>query len=132
MRAYSLDLRQRVLADCDAGCSNEQVAQKYRVSAAWIRRLKMRRRQTGSIEPCVRRERTPHLLAHAERLQELVEQQPDATLEGLRQALGVQTSVSSLCRALQRLRLTLKKKSCVPPSRIGPMSQRSAATGKKR
>jgi transposase len=38
MRAYSLDLRERVLADCDAGHSNDEVAEKYHVSAAWIRR----------------------------------------------------------------------------------------------
>jgi len=59
-------------------------------------------------------------MAHAELLTNLVEQQPDATLEELRQALGVQTSLPSLCRALQRLRLTVKKKCCVRPSKIGP------------
>jgi hypothetical protein len=28
MRAYSRDLRERVLADCDAGLSNDEVARK--------------------------------------------------------------------------------------------------------
>ena len=32
MKPYSLDLRERVLADCDAGMPTKQVAQKYRVS----------------------------------------------------------------------------------------------------
>jgi transposase len=131
MRAYSLDLRERVLADCDAGLSNDVVARKYSVSAAWIRRLKQQRRETGSIEPRVRRTPPPRLMAHAERLQELVAQKPDATLEELRQALGVATSVPSLCRALQRLRLTVKKKYCGPPNRIGPMSRHSGTTGSK-
>jgi hypothetical protein len=31
MPAYSLDLRQRVLADCDAGLKTKAVAQKYGV-----------------------------------------------------------------------------------------------------
>ena len=121
MRAYSLDLRSRVLADCDAGHSNDEVARKYDVSAAWIRRLKQRRRETGSIEPRVHRVPPPRLTAYAEQLQELVEQRPDATLEELRQALGIQASLSSFCRALQRLRLTVKKKYSKLRNRIGRM-----------
>ena len=131
MRAYSLDLRERVLADCDAGCSNDEVARRYKVSAAWIRRLKQRRRETGSIEPRVRRVPPPRLMAHAEQLQRLVEQRPDATLRELRDALGVQASLPSFCRALQCLRLTVKKKSCGPPSKTDPMWRHSGKTGKK-
>jgi len=130
MRAFSLDLRERVLADCDAGHSNDEVARKYHVSASWIRRLKQRRRETGSIEPCVRRMPPPRLMAHADRLQDLVEQRPDATLRELREALGVQASLPSLCRALQRLRLTVKKKSCAPLSKIGPTWQRGGKSGR--
>ena len=131
MQAYSIDLRQRVLADCDAGLNNDVVARKYHVSAAWIRRLKQRRRESGSIEPRIRRLPPPRLAAHEERLQQLVERRPDATLEELRQALGVPTSPASLCRALQRLHLTVKKKSGRPPSRIGRMSRSSVKSGRR-
>ena len=131
MRAYSIDLRQRVLADCDTGLRNDDVARKYRVSAAWIRRLKQRRRETGSLEPRIRRLPPPRLTAHEERLRELVEQRPDATLEELRQALDVPTSRASLCRALQRLRLTVKKKSSRPRSRTDPKLSSNAETGKR-
>jgi len=131
MRAYSLDLRQRVLADCDAGLHNDEVARNYHVSAAWIRRLKQRRRETGSLEPRVRRLPPPRLAPHQERLQELVDQRPDATLEELRQALGVPTSTASICRALQRLRLTVKKKSSRLRNRIGPMSRSNVSSGRK-
>ena len=34
MRAYSMDLRERVLADCDAGLRTGEVAAKFRVSPA--------------------------------------------------------------------------------------------------
>ena len=40
MRAYSMDLRERVLHDSDAGMQAAAVASKYRVSASWVRRLK--------------------------------------------------------------------------------------------
>ena len=43
MRAYSMDLRVRVLADSDAGMGTRVVAAKYRVSESWVRWLKQRR-----------------------------------------------------------------------------------------
>ena len=51
MKPYSTDLRVRVLEDCDAGMPTASVAAKYRVSESWVRRLKQRRRETGSIAP---------------------------------------------------------------------------------
>ena len=53
MKAYSPDLRQRGLEDCDGGMETRQVAVKYRVSESWIRRLKQRRsaRSKGSNKP---------------------------------------------------------------------------------
>jgi transposase len=44
-----------------------------------------------------------------DRLRELVEEKPDRTLAELREELGVETSLMSVWRALQRLNLTLKK-----------------------
>ena len=51
MRAYSMDLRERVLHDSDAGMKAAAAAGKYRVSASWVRRLKQRRRETGEVAP---------------------------------------------------------------------------------
>ena len=51
MRAYSMDLRERVLHDSEAGMQAAAVAGKYRVSASWVRRLKQRRRETGEVAP---------------------------------------------------------------------------------
>jgi len=50
-QSYSLDFRERVLKDCDAGLRSEDVAQKYSVSASWVYDLRRRRRETGSIAP---------------------------------------------------------------------------------
>jgi hypothetical protein len=64
MRAYSMGLRVRVLADCDAGLGTAAVAAKYRVSAYRVPRLKQRRRasgqtgpQSGAVAPVGRRRR---------------------------------------------------------------------------
>ena len=43
MRAYSMDLRERVLLASDAGMKAADVAAKYRVSGSWVRLVKQRR-----------------------------------------------------------------------------------------
>jgi transposase len=112
MRAYSQDLRERVLADCDARLGTIEVAAKYRVSKSWIRRLKQRRRAAGSILPKKQRYgRLPKWPEHAEMLVEIVRQTPDITLEELKAKLPVGLSISTLWRALKALGLSLKKKS---------------------
>ena len=51
MRAYSMDLRERVIRDSDAGLMADAVAETYHVSGSWVRWLKQRRRETGEIGP---------------------------------------------------------------------------------
>jgi transposase len=121
MRSYSMDLRERVLADCDAGMATKGVAAKYRVSPAWVRRLKQRRRETGEVAPRPsRNRRRPVLELHLGRLREPVAAAPDATLRELRERLGVAVSLATLWAAVRGLGLTVKKKSGGPPSRTGP------------
>jgi len=123
MRALSMDLRERVLADSDAGMSTDEVSRKYRVSSAWVRRLKQRRRECGEIAPRPpRNRRVPVLSLHYERLRELLREEPDLTLAELRERLGVAVALSTLWVAVRHLGLTVKKKSSGPASRIGPMS----------
>jgi len=118
MRAYSMDLRVRILADCDDGLPPSQVARKYRVSKAWVNRLRQRRRQTGAVAPRkAGNPRRPALEARAGEVRRAVAQQPDASLAELRQRLGLTASAATLGRFLRRLRLTVKKKSAGPPSR---------------
>jgi transposase len=119
MEAYSLDLRKRVLARCDAGHGTKQVARKFDVSPAWVRRLKQRRRERNTIAPVARRMPDQHKLKEDDRreLRQLVDQNPDATLVELRKMLGGKASVVTVWRALRDLRLSLKKRASVPRSR---------------
>jgi transposase len=131
MKSYSMDLRERILRDCDGGLETRAVATKYDVSESWVRRLKQRRRETGEVAP--RRagsRREPKWQAHADRLQQLVAERPDATLEELRDELDVALSTTTLWRALRALQLTFKKKSSTRRSRIGRMSKSGERPGK--
>lgn len=110
MEPYSMGLRECVLADCEAGMKTKAVATKHRVSPAWVRRLKQRKRETGQVGP------SPHGGGRVpkidrERLARQVEQTPDATLAELRDKLGVRCALSALHKALATLRITLKQKS---------------------
>jgi transposase len=124
-----MDLRQRVLADCDDGLPTKAVANKYKVSDSWVRKLKRRRRQTGSAAPATPRRAPPRWADDADRIRAAVAAQPDLTLEELQAQLGVAYSLTTLWRATRALGLVVKKKSPGRPSRNGPTSPRSASSG---
>ena len=107
-RAYSMDLRARVLAACEAGVPTRAVAQQYQVRRAWVDRLKQRWREAGEMgRP--RRFKPQALAGHMEQLRALVAAQPALTLAEIRHALGVSCSVVSVWRAVRRLGVTGKK-----------------------
>src|SRR3712207_9374338 len=51
MRAYSMDLRERVVAAVDRGMTQEQAAVTFGVSVNTVARYLARRRTTGSLAP---------------------------------------------------------------------------------
>ena len=107
---YSLDLRDRVLEDRDAGQSSEDVARKYRVSRAWVNRLLQRRRATGEIGPRPQTKFKARALAgQTDRLRALIAAQPDRTLVELQAALPTAASLATIWRAVQELGFTFKK-----------------------
>jgi transposase len=121
MAAYSMDLRERVVAACDEGLdTHAEIAERFRVSESWIRRL-LQRRETGSIAPKPHGGGRPSAFAGeaAERLRGAVAADPDATLEELAAASGVACGTSAVDRALRRLGITRKKSRGGPPNRTG-------------
>jgi transposase len=114
MRPDSLDLRQRIAAAIDRHeGSIRGIARVFRVRTSFIVRLLQRRRATGSLAPEPHRGGPPPALGPADwdRLADLVRQDPDATLEQLRQRGGFSWSLKTLGYALDQLGLTWKKKS---------------------
>ena len=119
-RPYSMDLRVRVLADCDAGAPTKQVADKFRVSPAWVRRLKQRRAATGETAARPPRNRRVGFRdRYGDRLRAAVAADPDRTLAELRTHLGVRVSLATLWQALTDLKLSWKKSRSGRPSRTG-------------
>ncbi len=112
MKPYSMDLRERVVAACDAReGTREQIAERFGVSDRWIRKLLQRRRETDSIAPLPRNPGRKRALndRQMQRLGRLIHKRPDATLKELRRSLGVKLSIAALDRAIRALDVTLKK-----------------------
>jgi transposase len=110
-RAYSMDLRKRVIEACDAGQTIAQVAQRFAVSTSFVNQLRQRRRESGTLETKPHGGgRQPRLSPeHDQRLRALLAAKPDTTLAELREKLGIKVHLSSLWYRLQRLGLTFKK-----------------------
>src|SRR5512142_3449623 len=113
MKAYSQDLRKRILDTIRRGEeSRRQIARRFLVSVSFVTRLLQRHRSTGSLEPKPHGGGNPAVLGpeDLERLQELIRQRPDATLEECRQRLAASCSTMTISRALRKLGLPRKKK----------------------
>ena len=117
MKAYSMDLRQRVLKDGDAGMKTAAVARKCSVSPSWVRRLKQRRRPAGRLAPAQQRHGPrPGWEPLADRIRVAVRQAPDLTLRESLERFALPIAKSALARGLAARGLPRKK------SRLGPAS----------
>jgi transposase len=117
MKPYSRDFRRKIVETKQkTQDSNQQIAARFQVSYSFVRRLLKRYESTGSVEP------SPHGGGKALKLNsqqidvvtQLVEEDNDATLQQLcertEEKTGLKVSVPTMCRLLQRLELTQKKR----------------------
>jgi len=103
--------RAEILAMYDQGHTTSEICTALGVCPAWARRVKQERRELGKTENASTRRRTPEWMVYKERIVEALAERPDLTLRELQQHLGTTLHRGTLCRALQRLKLTFKKKS---------------------
>ncbi|NJO83948.1 MAG: transposase [Blastochloris sp.] len=115
MKAYSLDLRERVLSALDRGMPRADVVTTFNVSLASLKRWLVARRDTGDLAP-----RAPSggfaptiTPTHDEAVRAQVAAFPDATLDEHAARWNAEhgTAISqwTIGRAMRRLELTRKK-----------------------
>ncbi len=124
MKAYSLDLRQKIVDTyAEGNISQRQLAKQFRVALSFIEKLLKQHRETGNIAPKVRTEQTPTKLNEEQLtiLEQIVKANNDATLDELRYQLEQKTGVligrSTVDRMLTKLNLTVKKKHYTLPKK---------------
>ena len=122
MRAYSIDLRERVIASVESGeCNIPAAARRYKVSEPSIERWLVRKRKTGNVAPLPHAGGPPRKLASAEAaIRAAVKAQPDATLQELcelvEKGTKIKSDASMMYREVVRLKLPRKKSHSMPVS----------------
>lgn len=117
MKTYSLALRQKLVNAVDDGIDTyREIAEQFGVDEPYIYKLLRQRRTLGHIAPLPHGGGTP-LKLHEKALNtltELVEQEPDLTLDELRLQLRTKTkievSVSTIWYGLEKRGLSVKKR----------------------
>jgi transposase len=131
MKAYSLDLRQKILRAYDQRLGSQRaIATLFGVSQSFVEKLLRRRRTNGAIAP------RPHAggrralcdEAALAVIRRLVHEQPDVTLAELCERLlaerGLRVSVPTMGRLVIALRLPRKKSRSTPANRTLSASSR--------
>ncbi len=133
-RAYSLDLRERVVAAVAEGESCRAVAARFKVSVASVVKWSQRFRSTGSAAARPVGGRKPFALAaHREWLLARLAEKPDLTLRALVAELaehGITVSYYAVWNFFEHEGISFKKKACAPANRIVPTSQGGGHNGK--
>jgi transposase len=135
MKPHSLELRQRIVHAVDRQLGTiEEIAEMFSVTQRYVYKLLVLRRQTGDLSP------RPHAGGATAKLDaqrllklaELVTAQPDATLYELCQLSNRRqrrkVSLSTICRGLQKLDCTRKKRHDEPAKPIRNTEPASGAS----
>src|SRR5215210_1992384 len=114
MKAYSEDLRQKIVAVVGRGMPKTEVAHLFGVSLSSVKRYARMAREAGSLTPKRRSDRTPKIGKNAKKLLEAdMRKHPAATIADRRRFLecitGIHLSEATVWRALKRLGWSRKK-----------------------
>ena len=112
MRAYSLDLRVRVMKAYDEKkWTVGQIAERFKVGEWWVHKLKRQRRINGQLAPRKGKVGQPRRfgLEAINRLTQYVDRHPDATLECIHEQVGVNCTLVTIHHTLRRLGYRYKK-----------------------
>jgi transposase len=119
VKAYSVDLRKKVLQAVDQGYPRTEIIKLFGVSRATIKRYLKQRRETGDVSVKAIPGRPSKKYAPLQAgLQAQLQAYPDATLQMhchmWEQEHGLRVSTTTMGRAIRRLGWTRKKRRWVP------------------
>ena len=114
MKAYSIDLRERVLRSLKNGRQQTWVARELGIGLGTVKRYIKLEQTTGGLEPKPQQREQPKIRQEElVALQAQVDSHPDATIaehiEYWVTSHGVRVGQATMCRALQRADRPLKK-----------------------
>lgn len=116
MKPYSIDLREKIVkAYSEGNTSIRKVANRFGVAKSFVQKLLFMNKTQGHVEP---KQQGGAMIGELEgyeaQLAAMVEKYPDATLSEYCEYWGTSynhwVSTSTMCRALQKQKLTVKKR----------------------
>jgi transposase len=113
-KAYSLDLRERVIAAVEGGASRREAAERFEISVSSAIRWMQRWTSAGNAAAAPQGGSRSPLEDHASWLLALIAAQPDLTLEEVVAAMrkqGIAGSRTAVWRFFERHGITFKKNS---------------------
>ena len=131
-KAYSTDMRERVIAEVEGGASRRQAAEEFNVSVStaiiWVKCF----RETGRCAAKPRGGSISPLEEHADFLLGLIEKRSDLTLDEVVLAMRkdkIPGSRTAVWRFFMRHKITFKKKACARRSKSARMWRGRAGAG---
>lgn len=126
MKPISMDLRERILSAYDSGeGTRQQVADRFKVSLGFVKKLLVQRKRLGTIELQYQNVgRKPAFDGeHLDRLSKFIQKHTDATLVEIQEHFSdcVQCSLQAIANALKRLDWRYKKNRYEPASKTEKM-----------
>jgi transposase len=114
MKAYSKDLRQKIVDAIEQGMPKARAARTFGVGISTLKRYATKAQRGESLEPGKAAGKAPKIDERVEKLLEAdLEERPFATLrercEYVEALSGVSVSRSTMCRAIARIGSTRKK-----------------------
>ena len=110
MRAYSNDLREKIIRAIEAGEVGTQVAKRFDVAKSFVYKIYKRYKDTGSYEALLQPGVKPKLTDEdIEKLKILVSENPSATLDELRELGNFKVCRTTIHNTLKKLKITYKK-----------------------
>ena len=113
MRALSVDLRERIMAADRQGLSTGEVAERFMVGIATVRKFKTQHKTLGHVRPLQRAPRVRLLDPYRAEIECHVREHPSATLNDLIRHVvscgGPEVVSSTMHRACRRFGLPLKE-----------------------
>jgi transposase len=133
MKAYSVDLRERIVAAVKNGQSHRAVARRFNVAKATVTRLVHQFAQYQNLAPGKARGKPPRLTeAHWADIEAFLANNPNMTVPDLqtwmRDTLGVSLSVSAVHDNLKRHGYTFKKRAWSLAREMNPTERSSENT----
>jgi len=134
-RAFSDDLRQRVVNAVLSGQTRRAVAECYDLAYATVVKWVARFKETGSYSPAqMGGYRKRLLLPHRDFILSVLQEKPHTTLHAMQQALleqkGVKVSIDTIWRMLRHEGMRFKKKPSLPQNNSAATSLKNENNGR--